>query len=191
MELIGLYLVAAGLLVGAGLAKARRPGDTARALAALAPGSFLPAARLRVLVRAGALGEAALGLAALALPRPLTAALVAASYAGFAAVVALARHRGGPLATCGCFGRPDTPPTLVHLCLDLLLAAAAAVVAAATPTRGTLLAVLAHEPWAGLPLVFVSAVGLWLAFLALSALGALAGARRLVADRREPSVVTP
>ncbi len=32
MELIGLYLVAAGLLVGAGVAKAIRPGDTARAL---------------------------------------------------------------------------------------------------------------------------------------------------------------
>ena len=130
-------------------------------------------------VRVGALAEAALGAVALAFPRPATAALVALSYVCFFGVVAYARRRGGPLATCGCFGRPDTPPTALHLVIDLVLAAAAAAVAAGAPSGGTLVTQLAHQPWAGFPLLFVSAVGLWLTALALSALAALTAARRL------------
>jgi len=182
VELIGPYLVAAGLLVVAGVTKAVRPDDTARALAALAGGTgrTVPLRLTRTIVRVGALAEALLGIAALVAPRPVTAALVALSYAAFAVVVAVAWRRGGSLATCGCFGRPDTPPTAVHLLLDLALAVVAAVVAAGAPTDGTLLTLLAHQPWAGIPLLFVSTVALWLTLLALSALGALEGARRLV-----------
>jgi methylamine utilization protein MauE len=184
VELIGPYLVAAGLLVIAGVAKAARPDDTARALAALAPRRAVSLGSARVAVRAGALAEAALGVVALVAPRPVTAALVALSYAAFAVVVSYARQRGGPLATCGCFGRPDTPPTAVHVVLDLALAGCAALVAADAPAGGTLAAVLGHQPWAGLPLLFVSAVALWLTLLALSALGGLEGARRLVGSGR-------
>ncbi len=176
MELIGLFLIAAGLLVAAGVAKAVRPDDTARAMAALLPGA--PGLRpLRWLVRAGALAEAALGAVAIVFPRPLTAALVALSYLAFAGVVATARWRGGPLATCGCFGRPDTPPTVLHLVLNLALALAAAAFASGAPSSGTLAAELAHQPWAGIPLLFVSAVGLWLTALALSSLAALTAVR--------------
>jgi len=176
VELIGLYLVAAGLLVVAGVGKAARSDDTARALAVLLPGS--PSLRLlRWAVRLGALAEAGLGVVALVFPRPVTAALVALSYVCFAGVVAFARRRGGPLATCGCFGRPDTPPTGLHLVLDLVLAGSAAAVAAGAPGGGSLHAQLAHQPGAGVPLLFVSAVGLWLTVLALSALAALTSAR--------------
>jgi hypothetical protein len=191
MELTGLYLIACALLVAAGLAKAARPDGTARALAALVPGRGIELVRLRLAVRAGALAEAALGLVALALPRPVTAWLVAASYLCFAGVVLVARRRGGPLATCGCFGRPDTPPTLVHVVLDLVLAVAAAVLAAAAPRQGTVVTYLAHQPWAGVPLVFVSAVGAWLTLLALSALGELEGARRQMRPARYGAVATP
>ncbi len=181
MELIGLYLIAAALLVAGGIAKAIRPDDSARALSALLPRGHAPSQpRLRGAVRAGALSEAMLGLVALVVPRPLTAALVALSYALFAIVVAFARMRGGPLATCGCFGRPDTPATRLHVAVNLALAGAAGVVAAGVPRGGSIATLLAHQPWAGLPLLFVSAVGLWLTFLALSALAALEGASRLV-----------
>jgi len=89
MELIGLYLIAAGLLVAAGVGKAARPDDTARAMVALLPGT--PSLRLvRWAVRTGALAEAALGLAAIVFPRPATAALVALSYLCFFGVVAYA-----------------------------------------------------------------------------------------------------
>jgi hypothetical protein len=179
MELIGLYLIAAGLLCVAGVAKAARPDETARAMATLLPGPP-PLLVMRWLVRAIAVGEAALGAAAIAFPRPVTAALVALSYAGFFGVVAYARLQGKPLATCGCFGRPDTPPTALHLMIDVALAAAASAVALGAPRNGTLATQLAHQPWAGLPLLFVSAVGLWLTVLALSELTALVAVRRLL-----------
>jgi hypothetical protein len=188
VELIGLYLVAAGLLVVAGVAKAARPDDTARALATLT-GRPIPLRLSRAAVRTGAGAEAMLGLAALFVPRPVTAALVALSYAAFAVVVAYAWRRGGPLGTCGCFGRPDTPPTAVHLLLDLALAVVAVIVAATAPAHGTLFTQLAHQPWAGLPLLFVSAVALWLSLLALSVLGALEGARRLVRPGQDGAAV--
>jgi hypothetical protein len=68
----------------------------------------------------------------------------------------------------------------VHLFVNLVLAAGALTVAVSASPDGTLATALAHQPWAGLPLLFVSAVGLWLTALALSALAALDGARRLV-----------
>ena len=52
MELIGPYLAGCLLLAVAGVAKAFRPLDTARAVAAVVP---LPLAAVRSLVRAGAL----------------------------------------------------------------------------------------------------------------------------------------
>jgi hypothetical protein len=177
VELIGPYLVACVLLVAAGMAKVVRPDDTARAVARLVP---WPLVRLRILIRVGALVEVAVGTVALVIPRPVSAALVAASYVLFAAVVGLTRARGGPIASCGCFGRPDTPATGLHLVVNLGLAAAAVVVTAAAPTTGSIASVLSHQPWNGVPLVAVSAVGAWLTFLVLSPLAALQGARRMV-----------
>jgi len=191
MDLIGLLLVASALLVVAGTAKAARPDDTARALVDLLGRRRAHSlGSMRRVVRTGALAEAGVGLVALAFPRTLTAALVSASYLGFAGVVVLARRRGGPLATCGCFGRPDTPPTTVHLLLDLVLAAAAATVALRAPVHGTVVTELAHQPWAGLPLLFVSGVATWLTLLALSALAALEAARRLVNRARPEAAVS-
>ncbi len=159
MELIGLYLIAAGLLVVAGVAKAaaaRRHGPRHgrawrrdRRRSACCGGPSGPRA----------LAEAALGAVAVVLPRPGTALLVALSYVCFFGVVGYARWRGGPLATCGCFGRPDTPPTVLHMVLNVALAAAAAAVALGAPGHGTLATQLAHQPWAGFPLLFVERGG--------------------------------
>ena len=54
------------------------------------------------------------------------------------------------------------------------------------PAGATLGSALAAEPGAGIPLVFVSAVGVWLSALAMSALGRLQGAR-LAVSSPEPS----
>ena len=175
MELIGPYLVACTLLVVAGVMKAARPDDTARAVTQLVP---LPMGRLRMVIRLGAMVEAGLGLVALAVPRTVTATLVAASYLLFTGVVAYARTKGGAVASCGCFGTPDTPATLLHVIVNLGLAAAAVGVAAATPT-GSIVSMLATQPLAGVPLVAASALCTWLIYLALSMLAALQAARRL------------
>ena len=175
MELIGLYLVACGLLVAAGAAKARRPDDTARALAAALP---LRRRTVRTLVRVGSVAEVALGVTALVLPRPWWAALVALSYVAFAGFVAYARSTGGAIASCGCFGTPDTPATLVHVVVNVALALSAAAVAVSAPS-GTMVTVLAHQPGHGVPLVAVSALTGWLVYLALSVLAGLQAARAL------------
>lgn len=175
MELMGPYLIACALLVAAGLAKALRPKDTARALASLL---HLPLAVLVPAVRFGALAEAALGAYSLLEPRWWTAGAVAASYLSFTVVVLVARAQGGPLATCGCFGTPDTPATVLHAVLNALLAVSALVVALALP--GTSLASwLGHQPGDGLPLLLASAIGTYLTYLAMSGMARLEAARRL------------
>jgi hypothetical protein len=186
MELIGLFFIAAGLLVLAGLAKAIRPDDTARALVELVPGRLtLCSASLsatRLVVRVGALAEAALGACAILWPRPVTTAPVACSYALFTGVVLYARvHEGGAaLSTCGCFGRPDTPATWLHVAINALLSVVAVAVALDASSSATIISALSPLPWAGVPLLFVSAVGLFLTYLALSPLAALEGARSQV-----------
>jgi hypothetical protein len=191
MELIGIYFVACGLLTLAGLAKAVRPGDTARALVQLVPGAvpWGPSFNfMRRAVRVGAVVEAAVGVCALLLPRPMTAALVAVSYTLFVCIVAYARRHGGPLSTCGCFGRPDTPATGLHVVLNVVLAASAVAVALHPPGSTALTSLLTTQPWAGVPLVLASGVGVWLAYLALSPLAALEATRRLVGQPQQKAV---
>ncbi len=146
--LAGPYLASALLLVVAGAAKVLDPLPLVRALrSARLPA---PVAGVRLL----AVAEAALGLAAVLLGGRVTAVLVAASYAAFTGFVLLARRRGGVLASCGCFGRADTPATTGHVVVTGALALVAAGMAV-TPL-GTLTEVLAAGPGAGAPLVLVT-----------------------------------
>ncbi|HEY1733999.1 MAG TPA: MauE/DoxX family redox-associated membrane protein [Acidimicrobiales bacterium] len=183
MELIGPYLAACALLVVAGLAKAGRPDDTARAAVHVLGGTV---GRWRWAVRTGAAAEVVVGAAALVVVEPALAGTVAASYVAFCGFVVVARHRGGPLASCGCFGRPDTPPTVLHASVDAGLALAAAWVAVAGPAGWTV-PLVGQGPWLGIPLVLASAACAFVAVLALSTYGRLIMARRLfdrAADQR-------
>ncbi len=183
MELIGPYLAACLLLLVAGAAKAVRPTDTARAVSAVVP---MALAITRPLVRAGALVEAAVGTVALAHPSPVTASLVSMSYLGLAGFVAVVLVRGGPLATCGCFGTLDTPATRLHVVVNIALAGSAAVVGA-TINPGWLPALLAGQPWHGVPLMLLSLMCAWLAYLALARLAELGAARRMLGVTRGPA----
>jgi len=180
VELIGPYLVACVLLVAAGASKAVRPGDTARAVADTVP---LPLAVLAPAVRVGAGVEALVGLSGLAYPSTVTAGLVAVSYLAFAGFVTVVLVRGGPLASCGCFGRPDTPATRLHVVADLVLAVSAVTVAATVTAQG-LGSLLAAQPWHGVPLALASLLGAWLAVLALGRLAEVGAARRLLGITR-------
>jgi hypothetical protein len=176
VELIGPYLVGCALLMVAGAAKFLHPGDTARALAMVLP---LSTRALTTVVRWGALAELALGGVAVVFPGPVPATLVGASYVGFAVFVWRARAAGGPVATCGCFGTPDTPASGLHALLDAGIGAAAVAVAVARH-HGTITSVLAHQPFHAVPLLLASAASTWLVALAMSGLPRLRAARRLV-----------
>lgn len=151
------YLAAVTLLGGAGAVKAVRPWDTANALRAAGWPSH-PS-----LVRLGALAETAVAVAAIVAPGRVTGSLVAGCYLSFAGFIGLALRRGWVIASCGCFGRADTPPTVTHLVLDLAAAVAAVWWAMAGPSR--LGRVFAHQPWGGFPLLLVAAVAAYLAYL--------------------------
>jgi hypothetical protein len=143
--LAGPYLASAALLVVAGAGKLRDPQPLVRALRSV--GLAAPPSAVRAL----AAGELALGAAAVAAGTRLAAVGVAASYALFTAFVLRALARGGVLASCGCFGRADTPPTRTHVALTAALAGIAAAVA--VRPLGPLPELLARQPGAGVPLL--------------------------------------
>jgi hypothetical protein len=181
----GLVAVGAALLILGGAPKVVRPGDTARALARMG----LPSARL--LVRGGGAVETAIGLAALLVGGAVPAALVAASYVGFSVVVLRALRSGDALSSCGCFGRPDTPPTRAHVAVTGGLALGAGWAAAASAPA--LAAIVADAPGTGLPLLLLVAVTTGLAWLALAVLPVLSAPAPsvrtlpLVASETEPA----
>jgi hypothetical protein len=170
--LAGPFLVAIVLLGAGGALKVVRPAFTARAMREMG----LPVSPAGV--RAGALVELAIAAGALVGGgRPL-AALVAASYAGFAAFVLVALRRAAPLSSCGCFGAADTPPTYVHLALNVAAAAVAGAVAATGAGAGGLTEITNLE---GLLLraafLASTAASVWLAYVALAVLPKLQAAR--------------
>ena len=160
--LAGPYLASAALLVAAGGAKLVDPQPLVRALRS----TGLPAPR--GLVRAGAGLEVLLGVAAAATGSRLAALGVALSYTAFTAFVLVALRRGGVLASCGCFGKADTPPTRTHVAVTAA-AAAVAVVVAVRPL-GPLPDLLAAQPGAGVPLLVATAAVAVTAYLVLALL---------------------
>jgi hypothetical protein len=165
--LTGPYVASAALLGLAGVAKLVRPTDTAGALrAAGLTGKKWPTAAQHAAVRVGAAIEVGVAAAALAAPGPMPAALVAASYGAFTVFVIMALQRDWPLSSCGCFGRPDTPPAYLHALLDGAAAAIALAWAVDGPRR--VAAVFAHQPWQGVPLGLAAAVICALAYLSFT-----------------------
>jgi hypothetical protein len=160
--LAGPFVVAAALLGLGGASKALDPDDTARALGVMR----LPSARL--LVRAGGAVELVIGAGALAFGNRAFAALVGLSYLAFLAFVVMARVRHAPLSSCGCFGKIDTPPSLIHVGVNTL---AVVVATAVVLDPGVALPdVLADQPLLGLPFILLAVVGMYLSFVALTAL---------------------
>ncbi|MFN2521904.1 MAG: MauE/DoxX family redox-associated membrane protein, partial [Mycobacteriales bacterium] len=150
------YLAAALLLVVAGVAKALDPLSLVRALRAT--GLTVRAPLLARWVRAFAVVEAAVGAAAVVVPGRAVAIAVALSYAGFTAFVLRALRSGSSLASCGCFGPNDTPPTRTH--------------AAVTAVLSLLTLAAATDPGVsyGAALFFVTGVLAYLTYLVLAVL---------------------
>ena len=133
----------------------------------------------RVAVRIGGAIEVVIGAAALIVGGPVLCALVALSYLAFAGFVVVALRTGAPISSCGCFGKVDTPPSVVHVVLDLAFAGVAA--AAAFTGDVALPDVLGDQPLAGVPFLMLLAIGCSLVFLAFSSLPKTMAAVREVA----------
>lgn len=171
----GPFYAAALLLAAAGAAKAWDPVNTVGALRAM--GIAVPP----VAVRIGGAVELVIGIAAIVTGATVPALLVAASYLLFTAFVAVALHRRFPIGSCGCFGKIETPPSVIHLVVDLAAAAVALVVAFGDPIP--LADVLADQPALGIPFVAFVVIAAGSAFLALTELPRLQQTVREVRTR--------
>ena len=159
------FLVAATLLVVSGVLKTTRPERTVGALVAVGlPGPSW-------LVRGLGAAEVGVGTGALVWGTRPWGVLVAGSYTAFAAFVALARHRGTPLSSCGCFGVIDTPPTILHLVVNIVFTAAGAAVVAGAPAG--IPSVVEAQPAVGVTTLLLAGVGTYLCFLVLTRLAQL------------------
>jgi len=170
----GPFLIAALLLAVAGAAKVIDPTTTVGALRKLG----LPASATAV--RVGGAVEVVLAVGAVLTGAPVLAGLVAVSYLLFTAFVLVALGRGLPIGSCGCFGKVDTPPSVLHVVVNLAAVAAAIGVALGDGTG--IADVLADQPLAGVPFLLLVAVGGYAAFTALTVVPQL---RLLRADRVE------
>jgi hypothetical protein len=169
----GPFLVAALLLTVAGALKAVDPATTAGALRRA--GLPVPPVAVRLV---GAC-EVVVGVAAIVTGAALPAALVALSYLLFTAFVVVALRRHLPIGSCGCFGKVDTPPSVVHVVLNI--GAIVAATAVALGPGGGIGALLADQELLGLPFLLLVATATYLAFFALTVLPQL---NRLSAPNR-------
>jgi hypothetical protein len=158
----GPFLVASLLLTVAGALKAYDPATTAGALRR----AGLPVHP--VIVRIGGGLEAVVGIVAILTGGPVAAALVAVSYLLFTIFVVAAMVRSTPIGSCGCFGKIDTPPSLVHVVLNV--GAVVSATAVALGPGGGIGATLGDQDLLGLPFLLLVATATYLAFLSLTAL---------------------
>ena len=172
-----LNLGAALLLAGAGFAKLAMPAPAAAMLrrgwrrlrARRAPSG---------LIRSAGVVEVVIAVAVVVDGGRWTAALLAAAYAVFT-VVALRLLHAGPRTSCGCFGRTDSPVGIPHIVVDLAAVGVAVAAVVRPPGRGGgLLDDGALNAVVGVGQAVILA---YLAFVAMTALPALAADRRRVA----------
>jgi hypothetical protein len=162
----GPFLIATVLLAVGGVAKAIDPMMTAGALRA-AGFSVSPTA-----VRLGGVAEAAVAIAAAITGAPVLAVAVGVSYVAFTGFVVVALARRLPIGTCGCFGRVDSPPSSIHVGVNL--GAAASAFAVAAHDGGGLATTLEGQPLAGVPLLLLVGAGVYAAITALTVVPRLA-----------------
>lgn len=161
--LAGPAYASAMLLAIGGTSKIFRPANASHALRGLR----LPAAPFGV--RLLAVAELGVAVGALADGGRHAWLLVAGAYLGFACFVVLAMSRGGSVSSCGCFGAPDTPPTLVHVLVTSSAFALAFATAVGHPT-GPLSDALADMPLLGLPFLLATGCCVWFAYAAVAVL---------------------
>jgi uncharacterized membrane protein YphA (DoxX/SURF4 family) len=104
--------IALGLLAASGVAKLVDPEPTTGAMRS----ARLPASNLITYILGTA--EVVVAVASLAVGGVAVAG-AAVLYGGFTVFTFAATRKRIPLQSCGCFGRDDTPPSLIHVFFNL------------------------------------------------------------------------
>jgi len=155
----GVFLVGASLLVVSGISKMIRPLATVRAMKNLRLPASIGLSRFL-----GAL-EAVIGVSSAVTGWVVPCIGSALLYLGFTGFVLLSMAVGERGVSCGCFGDIDTPPSWMHVVLNILFAGAGVAVAA--QGSGGLIHEFRNSPMNGLVLVGVVTVGTYVAIVSL------------------------
>lgn len=148
----GPYLIAVILLGIAGVQKIFSPK------AALAVISQLGFPERSLLVWCVGASEVAVAVWALAVGGWIVAICVSVSFAGFASITALLIRSGSGLS-CGCFGTNDTPPSLLHIIVNLLASLSGGL--ASVAGVGSVSNIFSNQPWNGILFTVLVAVGVY------------------------------
>jgi hypothetical protein len=165
----GWFFLSSAVLLVSGGSKLADPAPTSGALRAA--GLFSG----RGVVLTLAFAELAVGGAGLLSGGSWAGWGIAVFYGSFGIFVAVALNRHLPISSCGCFGKSDTPPSVVHLGLNA--AGLAAGLWAALNDSPSLVEVLGEQPLAGLPYLLFLAAGTYAIVLLFTALPAVLGTR--------------
>jgi hypothetical protein len=157
----GVMLAGGALLVVTGVPKLRHPGPTITALRAVGAG-WVGARTVRLLAAV----EISCGASAVVLGGRWSDAAVGVVYTGFSAF--LLRALTTPLASCGCTGRDDTPPTALHLLLTVTFAACAAAAVVAGGRTGLVSVAQATSTAPAVALASFAVLTAWLGWSVLT-----------------------
>ena len=177
--LSGPFLAISALLAVAGATKIVRPKYTVGALRA----AGLPASNS--LVRLLGLAEVGTGLAAIWTGASLWAGAIGIFYLGFALFVIYALRSGIPIASCGCFGSPDTPPNVGHVVLDLT--ATAVALAVAIDPIGSWVGLPGVEIWTAVAFLLFSGATVYLLYAIVNVLPQRSSQSRQATVRLSPT----
>ena len=173
-----LYAAGSLLLVFAAVAKLVFPRPAADLLGVLGLPERTWVARLV------GCAEFTLGLAALAVGGPFPAIAAAVVYSLFALVSLLAINRG--LASCGCFGQVDSPPSRIHVVGNIFFAAVCALAVRAGVSPRVWVGTATDQPAGAAALVLAVCVLAGLVFVSLTAVPEWLRARSMGGRSPEP-----
>jgi len=138
------------------------PAPTVGAMRAL----HLPASLMSV--RLMGFAEVVIGLVAALTGSAIAMGFVGSAYVTFVFIVLAAMKAKTQIQSCGCFGKTDTPPSLIHLGANSVFA----VVALASAFKGaeSLPELLANQPMYAVPFLVTFGVALYMVVLGLTVL---------------------
>jgi hypothetical protein len=157
----GVMLSCASLLVISGIPKLQHPGATVNALRSVGV-SWVGGRMVRILTAV----EIGCGSVAIVIGGRWADATVAVVYAGFS--IFLVRALRTPVASCGCTGRDDTPPTPFHLVMTAAFAAGAVAAVAAGGRTGLVTLARDADTLELLGVVAFAALAAWLGWSILT-----------------------
>jgi hypothetical protein len=168
---IGAFGVACGVLMVSGAFKLVQPGGVAGAVQTL--GMRVPRWGGRLI---GSF-EIGVGAAGLAVGGPIPSLAVATAYLAFAVVGVVLMRRGE--VSCGCFGQIESPPSGLHVAIDL--GAATAALGHAAAMSPSIFEYSRTLGWEAIPFLGLIAVGVLCTVAILTVLPAVVAQTRAAA----------